>query len=74
MILPAKLGFEVEQYINSELSDAVKFDNREPLDESGAYSLHALAARIYAAGWEDGERAQAERDRGQRAREREARK
>jgi hypothetical protein len=47
----------VERYVYEELRDAVKYSNREPLDESGIWSLHALAARIYAKGWEDGERA-----------------
>ncbi|AJW38551.1 hypothetical protein NY08_519 [Rhodococcus sp. B7740] len=37
------------------------------------WSLHALAARIYARGFEDGERAESERSNAQRRREREAR-
>ena len=62
----------VEDYVTSELASREKFDNRDPLDHSGVWSLHALAAAIYVKGYEDGEQAQAERDRGQRARDRQA--
>ena len=44
----------VEQYLSKELHDAEKYDNRELLDESGIYSLHALAAEIYSRGFQDG--------------------
>lgn len=53
----------VERYVDKELDDARKFDNREPLDDSGVYSLHLLAAAIYAKGALDGERAASERER-----------
>ncbi|MUL47583.1 hypothetical protein FZI85_25040 [Mycobacterium sp. CBMA293] len=53
----------VEQYVEGELSDAVKFDNRAPLDESGIWSLHRLAANIYAKGFEAGTRVEGERQR-----------
>lgn len=63
----------VESYVGKELNDAEKFVNREPFDNSGVWSLHALAARIYARGFEDGEQAESERGNAQRRREREAR-
>lgn len=56
-ISPAAVVQAVEDYVESELSDAARYDNREPLDESGIWSLHRLAAVIYAIGWADGERA-----------------
>lgn len=62
-ILPPGLVVEVEMFVDEQLNDAAKYDNREPLDESGVFSLHMLAARLYAAGWADGERAQSEKDR-----------
>lgn len=71
-IEPQQVIQNVEQYIESELDAAARYDNREPLDSSGAYSLHRLAAEIYAAGWADGERAEAERSREQRRRDRDA--
>lgn len=70
-ILPSDMILEVEQYVTKELSDAAKYDNRTPLDDSGVWSLHQLAAQIYARGWADGEFAEAERGRGERRRERE---
>lgn len=69
-ILPVQLVQEVEQYVEGELADADRYDNRELLDESGVCSLHQLASQIYARGWDDGERAQAERDNGQMRRDR----
>lgn len=68
-ILPLRLVGDVERYIESQLADAEKYDNRHPLDESGIWSLHALAAEIYSAGWADGEATEAERQRSQRNRE-----
>lgn len=67
-ILPAQLIQTVDEFAYCELADAAKYDNREPLDESGVHSLHRLAARIYAAGWDDGERAAASRASGERLR------
>lgn len=73
-ILPAQLVQAVEMWVDRELDAAEKYDNREPLDESGIFSLHRLAAEVYAAGFEDGDRAATERHHGERrrAREREA--
>ncbi len=53
----------VEEYVDSELSDAAKYENRTPLDESGIRSLHRLAARIYQMGYDAGERVESERNR-----------
>jgi hypothetical protein len=68
-VVTAEVVQMVEEYIRSELSDAEKYDNRTPLDESGIWSLHALSARIYARGFDDGERVEAERGRQARHRE-----
>ena len=62
----------VEDYINSELDQASKYDNRAPLDESGCWTLHSVAAQIYALGFDAGETTQMERERGQRQRDRAA--
>lgn len=70
-ILPVQLVQEVERYVESELADADRYDNRQPLDEAGVWRLHTLGAEVYGRGWEDGERAQAERENGQRRRDRE---
>lgn len=59
---PATVASMVEQYVYGELADAEKYDNRTPLDESGIYSLHRLAAEIYAVGWRDGDAAGSERE------------
>lgn len=70
-ILPNDLISAVDLYAEKELSDADKYTNREPLDDSGIWSLHQLAAQIYARGWSDGERAEATRSTGERLRVRE---
>jgi hypothetical protein len=71
-MLPHEQVLAVEQYVSDELRSAEQYDNRQPLDESGVWSLHALAAAIYAAGWAAGELAEAERQRYKAQREREA--
>lgn len=60
----------VERYIDEELDAVAKFDNRELLDDSGAWNLHVLAATIYAIGFENGEAVAMEKDRCSRRRER----
>lgn len=70
-ILPRALIEAVERYVERELDDAAKYDNRHPLDESGIWSLHALAAKVYAVGWGDGEAAEQERARAERRRAKE---
>lgn len=67
-ILPVNLVQEVDSYVDKALEDAIKYSNSAPLDESGVYSLHLLAARIYAAGFADGQRAMHERDRAEQRR------
>jgi hypothetical protein len=62
----------VERYVERELRDLAQYTNREPFDESGVWSLHQAARDIYVLGVEDGRRQEAARNRGQRAREREA--
>jgi hypothetical protein len=51
---PRAIAEMVEEYATSEVRDAQKYTNRTPLDDSGVWSLHDLAARIYAMGHEDG--------------------
>jgi hypothetical protein len=70
--VPADLVAEVERYVDGELADARKYDNREPLDDSGVWSLHRLIASAYQRGYDDGQRsADAEfRGRQQRAADR----
>lgn len=63
----------VEQYIDKELHDAEQYINRAPFDDSGCWSLHRLAADIYAQGYADGEQAQGVRGRQAALRQREAR-
>lgn len=66
--VPGHVVSAVEEYVDSELSDAEKYTNSTPLDESGIWSLHRLAARIYAMGFDAGERIEAERGRAQHRR------
>lgn len=70
-ILPAGLVDAVDQWVRDRLEHAAKYDNAEPLDKDGAFTLHRLAARIYAEGWRDGEQAAARREWNRRSRERE---
>lgn len=66
--MPIGLVREVDSYVRSELDDAKKFDNREPLDESGVWSLHRLVERAYAQGWQEGAEAESERARARASR------
>lgn len=52
--VPIDVVDSVERYVDSELDQAKKYDNRTPLDESGVYTLHQLVARVYQAGWDAG--------------------
>jgi len=52
-----------------EHADDRKYTNRTPLDESGVWSLHQLAAEIYAAGFDEGSRTAERREQGRRERE-----
>lgn len=69
-ILPRDLIEAVDRFAEHELADAAKYENRQPLDESGIWSLHTLAAKCYAVGWGDGEAAEGARARAARLRER----
>lgn len=53
-IEPLAVAQDVEFYVEGEHRDAAKYSNRDLLDESGVYSLHELAARIYQRGFNDG--------------------
>ena len=72
--VPEKVVQDVEQYIYDELASASKYANRTPLDESGIWSLHRLAARIYQLGFDAGERIEAERGRRERIRDQDRQK
>lgn len=61
----------VERYVDQELGNAAKFDNCTPLDESGVWSLHRLAAKVYALGYEAGGVATEMRHRARDSRKRE---
>lgn len=69
-IEPEPVAQLVETYVEDELRDAEKFTNRTPLDDSGVWSLHQLAAVIYAAAWNDATRAANARNRGRHLRAR----
>lgn len=62
----------VEEYVRTELRDAAKYTNRQPLDQGGIYSLHSLAAKIYQAGFNDGRMTEATVWDAERARIRDA--
>jgi hypothetical protein len=47
----------IDDFIDAEHHDAIRWDNRSVLDESGVLGLHRLAAHIYAIGVQDGETA-----------------
>lgn len=54
--IPPALRSEVERYVQSELSAAIQYVNRAPLDSSGVYSLRRLVEQAYAQGYDDGYR------------------
>ena len=68
---PVAVADLVERYVDQELRDAAKYDNSTPLDHSGVWSLHRLAAQIYTLGHEDGERVADARHRAHEGRKRE---
>lgn len=71
IIEPREVAEAVERYVDSELADARKFENRRPLDDGGVWELHRLAAKVFALGFEAGEQVGEIRARGQRNRDRE---
>ncbi|OWL95541.1 hypothetical protein B7435_30100 [Mycolicibacterium peregrinum] len=68
--VPTEVTQAVEEYVFSEHFARDNKEDRSPLDESGIWELHRVAARIYAMGFEGGTRVQAQRSRAdlQRAR------
>ncbi|TXH16442.1 MAG: hypothetical protein E6R06_31060 [Mycobacterium sp.] len=67
-VVPVPIVHLVDEYAERELFNARKYDNRQPLDESGIHGLHRLAAEIYAAGFIDGEGVATQRAISQRQR------
>lgn len=74
MIEPPNVIHLVDHYIDQEVRDAERYENRTPLDDSGAWSLHQLARDIYALGVADGAEQARARAGSQRQRERNAAK
>lgn len=62
----------VEDYVDRAHDQAAKYDNSTPLDESGVWGLHELAATIFETGFEEGSRVRGIREQGQRQRRRDA--
>jgi len=71
---PSEIADLIESYVNDTHDKASRFDNSTPLDESGIWTLHRLAADIYALGFLAGSRAEDTRWRGVVRRERDAAK
>lgn len=67
---PKVIADIVEAFVNDEHDQDRKYTNRTPLDESGVWTLHQLAAEIYAQGFHDGIRTEEARERGRRERNR----
>ena len=65
---PKAVADIIEEFVDDEHRGAGKWANRSPLDESGVFTLHRLAADIYTAGFKEGERTEAVRERGRRQR------
>ena len=65
---PKVIADLVESFISSEHEDARKYSNRTLLDSSSAWTLHQLAAEIYAVGFDEGLRTSEAREQGTRAR------
>ena len=70
IIEPREVAEAVERYVAEELANVAKYENRKPLDDSAVWSLHRLAANLFALGFEAGEQVAEVRARGQRDRER----
>lgn len=62
----------VDDYVRTETGQAQKYDNRSPFDESGIFSLHLLAATIFAKGYELGQLSAEARHHGEHMRRHEA--
>ena len=70
IIEPAEVALLVERYVDNALEKAAKYENSTPLDDSGVWDLHRLAAEIYAGGFGVGTQVQEIYERGQRQRRR----
>lgn len=51
IVVPCGLAELVERYVDKALANAREYENSSPLDESGVFELHRLAAKIYTAGF-----------------------
>ena len=60
-IEPMNVVEMIDSYVRKALHDSDAYDNVELLDESGVWSLHRVAAEIYALGFRDGEDAESRR-------------
>lgn len=69
IIEPREVAEAVERYVAAEFAESRKFENRKPLDDSGVWSLHRLAATVFALGFAAGEHVADIRFRAQRGRE-----
>lgn len=52
--VPIDVVRSVRDFVRKARKDAEQYDNVELLDDSQVYSLHRLAAEVYAAGWSAG--------------------
>ena len=73
-IEPLEVVRDVEMWVERELQDLRKYQNREPMDEGAIYGIHRLAADAYARGYKDGRNAEIARWDGERRRMRDAQK
>lgn len=69
-IEPADVVQRVDRFVDKAHADAAKYDNVELLDEGQAFSLHLLAAEIYALAWNDATHAAEVRRQAHHVRER----
>lgn len=53
--VPRCVAEDVDRMLAQPIREHARYENREAFDESDAAQFHELAARIYAAGWADGE-------------------
>jgi hypothetical protein len=72
IVEPREVANLIERYVSQALADARKYDNSQPLDDSGVFTLHRLGARIYALGFDAGEQVANVRESGMRQRQRDA--
>lgn len=70
-IEPFEIVSLVDRYVDQELREVDRYENREPLDEGGVWTLHRLAAEIYAQGFRAGESAASMREAARRSRAKE---